>query len=255
MMQILSRRAWVSLALLPVAGVIGTLLAYAIMSLLGGRGALLPQQAVTSVLIALAGVLLGVALWPIVLFRARSGARIAGYGALAAVAPVYWLLTPTAASWSYPSLGGNGRSVLAPLTVALIIMLAAGCGLLIARLTLAGSPWYPGDERGVRVFRRRAFHLFWSVPLAAFIAAPAWIIGGISLCGISGCSGGGFGRYTADQVQSWISCGVVGVIFALAVGLVPWIRPGSVRVWLGVAAGLATGGGQALLWLSVVWYL
>ncbi|MEO9254359.1 MAG: hypothetical protein ABI305_02380 [Tepidiformaceae bacterium] len=254
MTQILSRRAWGSLVLLPIVGVIGTLLAYLLMSLYGGRGASAPREIVSSVLVVLAGMLLGVALWPIVLFRLQSRVRLAGYGALATVTPIYFLLTPAAASWGYPR-GGYEASLLSTMTVGLVIVLAAGCGLLVARLTLARSPWYPTAERGVRTSRRHAAHLFWSVPLAAIISAPIWFVGGISLCGISGCSGGGFGRDTSYQVQSWISCVVIGVIFALAVGLVPWIRPGRVRVCLGVAAGLATGGGQALLWLSSVWYL
>ena len=252
--QTLSRRAWLSLILLPVAGAIGTLLGYAVMSLFGGQGGVAPREVVSSALIMLAGILLGVVLWPIVIFRAQAWVRLVGYGALATVTPIYFLLTPAAASWGYLE-GANETLPFSRLTVGLVMVLAAGCGFLVARLTLASSPWRPTAEHGVRTSRRRAMHLFWAVPLAALISVPIRFIGSIALCGISGCSGGGFGRYTDDQAQSWISCAVIGVIFALAVGLIPWIRPGGVRVCLGLAAGLATGGGQALLWFSLVWYL
>ena len=69
-----------------------------------------------------------------------------------------------------------------------------------------------------------------------------YAVGRLSLCGISGCSGGGFGRYTEDQWMSWICCWIIGLLYFLSLVFVRWVRPLRFRVILSAALGSVIGG-------------
>lgn len=81
----------------------------------------------------------------------------------------------------------------------------------------------PDDGRG------RPLHLLWSVPVAAAAAALPWFLASLSLCGISGCSGGGFGVSTSGRWEVVPYLAVSGALLGLAF-LVPWHARRRVRL-------------------------
>ena len=99
---------------------------------------------------------------------------------------------------------------------------------------------------------RAALHLFWTVPLATLLSIPVFAIGGLTLCGISGCSGGGFGPTSAARETAWVCSFVVGGLYFFALGFVPWIRPALVRILLSALVAAAIGGAVALDYLTTM---
>lgn len=97
----------------------------------------------------------------------------------------------------------------------------------------------PGARlRGVNQYVR---HLWWTVPLAVLLSLPQWLVAGFAWCGISGCSGGGFGVATGSEwLAVSLSC-VNGVILAVAVFVVPWLYPARTRAVIALTAGALFG--------------
>lgn len=85
---------------------------------------------------------------------------------------------------------------------------------------------------------RWAWLLLASVPLAA--GASFFLTFGIVLawCGVSGCSGGGFGRTSdPDEVLAFTAAGLAALVWFAALAAPPWIRPARVRLTIaGIAA-------------------
>jgi hypothetical protein len=79
--------------------------------------------------------------------------------------------------------------------------------------------------------------LWWAVPLAVLLSLPQWMVAGFFWCGISGCSGGGFGVVTGTEWVSVILSVVNGVILAVAVFAVRWLYPTRKRALVALAAG------------------
>lgn len=87
-------------------------------------------------------------------------------------------------------------------------------------------------------------HLWWTVPLAIVLGLPLWALAGFSWCGISGCSGGGFG-VTSSLVGTAVTCTIVaGLLMFVAIAAVPWFRPvvGRLFIALGIGAVYAVVG-------------
>lgn len=85
----------------------------------------------------------------------------------------------------------------------------------------------------------KAKHLLWTVPVAIVLGLPLWVLAGLSWCGISGCSGGGFGvdsRYVSTAVVCTIA---VGALMSIAIVAVPWFRPVSGRLLIALGIGAA----------------
>ena len=101
-------------------------------------------------------------------------------------------------------------------------------------------------------WNRQALHLLWTIPVATIPAFLFYMVGGFELCGISGCSGGGFGRYTDDQWMSWICCGIIGALYFLSLVFVRWVRPLQLRIALSAALGSVIGGLVALAYWSAL---
>jgi hypothetical protein len=101
----------------------------------------------------------------------------------------------------------------------------------------------------------RVLHLLWTVPLAALICLPLVFLASISLCGISGCTGGGFGVSTTDQYQTWIFVGVIGVIFIAAVALPAWLYPRTARVLVAIAVGVSISSVLTFMYVSQLRFL
>jgi hypothetical protein len=80
-------------------------------------------------------------------------------------------------------------------------------------------------------------NLLWAVPTAVLLSLPQWLVASFAWCGISGCSGGGFGVARGGE---WIAVSlsvVNGLIFAVAVFVVPWLYPKGRRVLVSLTAG------------------
>ncbi|TLM85991.1 hypothetical protein FDW84_06830 [Pseudarthrobacter sp. NamE5] len=101
------------------------------------------------------------------------------------------------------------------------------------------SARYPGLRlRGVTPDARK---LWWTVPLAVLLSLPQWMVASFAWCGISGCSGGGFGVATGTEWIAVILSIVNGVIMAVAVFAVRWLYPTRKRALIAVAAGTVFG--------------
>ncbi|BCW69932.1 hypothetical protein NicSoilB8_09760 [Arthrobacter sp. NicSoilB8] len=83
--------------------------------------------------------------------------------------------------------------------------------------------------------------LWWAVPLAVLLSLPQWMVAGFAWCGISGCSGGGFGVATGTEWLAVILSVVNGIIMAAAVFAVRWLYPTRKRALIALAAGTLFG--------------
>lgn len=83
--------------------------------------------------------------------------------------------------------------------------------------------------------------LRWTVPLAVLLSLPQWMVAGFAWCGISGCSGGGFGVVNGTEWVAVILSAVNGVILAVVVFAVRWLYPTRKRALISVAAGTLFG--------------
>jgi hypothetical protein len=92
--------------------------------------------------------------------------------------------------------------------------------------------------RGVN---HNAKNLLWALPLAVLLSLPQWLVAGLAWCGISGCSGGGFGVSRGSEWVAVILSVVNGFIFAVAVFAVRWLYPARKRALIAVAAGTLFG--------------
>lgn len=70
---------------------------------------------------------------------------------------------------------------------------------------------------------KKGIHLVWALPLGLVLAYFALVFSTWEWCGISGCSGGGFGRISSPNflmAVAWLLG--AGVVAALPLGVVPW---------------------------------
>ncbi|MDQ0692197.1 hypothetical protein [Arthrobacter sp. W4I7] len=102
-----------------------------------------------------------------------------------------------------------------------------------------GVPGTPPLQPAVRLHgvTPDARQLWWTVPLAVLLSLPQWLVAGFAWCGISGCSGGGFGVATGTEWVAVILSVVNGVILAVAVFAVRWLYPTRQRALIALAAG------------------
>ncbi len=87
--------------------------------------------------------------------------------------------------------------------------------------------------------RRRLLHLLWIAVVAVLIDLQYILGAKISLCGVSGCSGGGFG-VSADPGAVVAFIIGAGLVTAALVIFVPWHRSRRVRVVVGAFGALAS---------------
>ena len=85
--------------------------------------------------------------------------------------------------------------------------------------------------------RPAALHLLWTMPMALGAAAVLTVVAGIAACGVSGCSGAGFGPTEGRRLLVAGLVAVAGAVLATPLVAVVWVRRRSVR--LGVAVTLA----------------
>jgi hypothetical protein len=107
----------------------------------------------------------------------------------------------------------------------------------------AGTPGASPRDLGVTIHgvTRYVRNLRWALPLAVLLSVPQWLVAGFAWCGVSGCSGGGFGVSTGTEWLAVTLCAVNGLILAVAVFAVPWLYPTRRRALIAVAAGTLFG--------------
>lgn len=90
-------------------------------------------------------------------------------------------------------------------------------------------------------------HLRWAVPLALAAAVLLHILAAIAMCGISGCTGGGFGR--SDDLRGLAVAAVIAVALVMATPLyaVRWTASRRTRVTVALVVGIGAAAGSWLL--------
>lgn len=96
-----------------------------------------------------------------------------------------------------------------------------------------------------------ALHLIWALPIALIVS---WFLGfwaTLTWCGISGCSGAGFGLISDPNIPAAVAMLIgSGAVVALPVGIVHWTPKKRTRWLVAVALFiLITGGGYASMQL------
>lgn len=91
-------------------------------------------------------------------------------------------------------------------------------------------------------------HLLWAMPVALGVAAVLTVVAGIAACGVSGCSGAGFGPTEGRRLLAAGLVLVAGAVLATPLVVVGWARRRAVR--LGVAVAVAVPW-AAWAWLTV----
>ncbi|WP_144016086.1 hypothetical protein [Demequina sp. NBRC 110052] len=88
--------------------------------------------------------------------------------------------------------------------------------------------------------RRRRFawlHLLWAMPIATAAAAGPLFIAALSQCGISGCSGGGYGVSYGDPGEIFAEVLLAVAILLTPIVAVPWVRSWKARLAVAVGIG------------------
>ncbi|MGY4644957.1 hypothetical protein [Cellulomonas sp. URHB0016] len=98
--------------------------------------------------------------------------------------------------------------------------------------------------------RYPALHLLWSLPITCAAGFAAWLVADLALCGISGCTGGGFGVDDADRLYVLPFLLASALVAPVPVAVVPWTTRGRrVAVYLAVAFGIFALTGVRMLWI------
>ncbi|MEV7132592.1 hypothetical protein AB0N24_06840 [Arthrobacter sp. NPDC093128] len=160
-------------------------------------------------------------------------------------------------SAAYFVIGSFGSGAVLSLTVVLyyfgyLLLAVVNAGVFrsivlssrrVTPVRVAGMPGasaqYPRETlRGVTPDVRK---LWWAVPLAVLLSLPQWMVAGFFWCGVSGCSGGGFGVATGTEWVAVILSVVNGLILAVAMFAVRWLYPNRKRALIALAAGTLFG--------------
>ncbi len=97
--------------------------------------------------------------------------------------------------------------------------------------------------------RSRWTPLLWALPLAFVVALPLWWAAALDMCGISGCTGGGFGVTDVLRGSVVPTLAVSGAVLALPVLLVPWHPHRGVRAAVGLGVAVTWAGANAI-WMN-----
>ena len=108
--------------------------------------------------------------------------------------------------------------------------------------------WHRSATKPSRTGKSRWSPLWWALPLACVVALPLWWAAGFSMCGISGCSGGGFGVSDIGRGSVLPILAVSGAALALPVVLTHWHPRRGVRVAVGLGVAV-TWAGVNTIWM------
>jgi len=112
--------------------------------------------------------------------------------------------------------------------------------------------WHRSATQPSRTVKSRWSPLSWALPLAFVVALPLWWAAGLSMCGISGCSGGGFGVSDGGRGSLLPILAVSGAVLALPVVLIHWHPRTGVRVAVGLGVAVTWAGANAIWMFSWV---
>jgi hypothetical protein len=255
MTRIVQERAWTSFAMLPIVGLVAGIFSSIITSI-GTGGAPIGSLAIGSAYSGIAIGVIALPFWALVLVRRPAAWRVAVYLAIVAIPSGLLSATGVRSSWEDAHSRYDDGVIPGPpptvaawiVSIAGSVVIAAVVAFCVAWPTLRAAPLGARDEvapRGIQLLRG-ARHLLWTVPLTLILCAPLWVFAAISLCGISGCSGGGFGVSTIGRGTTWLLCAVIGGLLTLPIALVPWLRPWWARIGIALVVGAAAGGLIAL---------
>lgn len=96
--------------------------------------------------------------------------------------------------------------------------------------------------------RHPCAHFLWASPLAFFCGLYVFVLAAISVCGVSGCSGGGYGVSRGDPVETALLVTVGAVVMTLPIGAIPWHTKFAVRVTTMLAIAALLG---IVVWLGI----
>ncbi|MEO6534068.1 MAG: hypothetical protein ABIO06_10905 [Pseudolysinimonas sp.] len=82
-------------------------------------------------------------------------------------------------------------------------------------------------------------NLLWIAVVAIVVDLGAILVAKIERCGVSGCSGGGFG-VSSDPVAVVVAIAIAGVVTAALLIFVPWHRRRGVRIIVGALGAVAS---------------
>ena len=108
--------------------------------------------------------------------------------------------------------------------------------------------WHRSATKPSRTGKRCWSPLWWAFPLAFVVALPLWWAAGFSMCGISGCSGGGFGVSDSGRGSVLPILVLSGAVLALPVVLTHWHPRRGVRVAVGLGVAV-TWAGANVIWM------
>ncbi|MET3172531.1 UNVERIFIED_ORG: hypothetical protein ABIB52_000355 [Arthrobacter sp. UYCu721] len=179
----------------------------------------------------------------------REGLRLGVIVLTLPVSAAYFVIGSLLDSSRPPSSGGlSPTAVLCYLVcVALAVVNAALFRWMILsirkRVPAGGAPGTLPQDPGatMRGVTRNVRNLCWTVPLAVLLSLPQGLVASLAWCGISGCSGGGFGVSSGTEWLAVTMSVVNGFIFAVAVFAVPWLYPTGRRALNALAAGTLFG--------------
>ena len=86
-----------------------------------------------------------------------------------------------------------------------------------------------------------ALHLAWVVPSAVAFCVVPFFFAALSWCGISGCSGGGFGRDIEETWVAIVACCIAAGALALPLLFIPWVRRRAIRIPVAIVVAVAWG--------------
>lgn len=97
----------------------------------------------------------------------------------------------------------------------------------------------PSDRPSQQRSRRWAWHLLWVLPITAAVHFFALFWMTLVWCGVSGCSGGGFGRISDPWLGGVLAGGgLVALVWFAAVAGLPWHRSHRIRLITAAAVGV-----------------
>ena len=86
---------------------------------------------------------------------------------------------------------------------------------------------------------RPLLHLLWTVPIALAVTWFACVWMTINWCGVSGCSGGGFGRISDPSLGGvLVGSALIAFVWFAIIAIIPWHTSRRIRLILAVVAGL-----------------
>ena len=96
--------------------------------------------------------------------------------------------------------------------------------------------------------RHPGIHFLWAAPPAIGGGLFFFFLAAISVCGVSGCGGGGFWVSRGNPAVTAMFVIIGSVVWMLPVGLIPWTESRAARMTTMLVLSLAIGG---IVWAGI----